>query len=138
MASQFTRQSWMHCRTVHGENQAFFAFANCTGADLTDYFNYGFDEHTWRAYCQRQKQMRDERARPRMGVMGMPGFMMGMEKPPEDMQYFMRNMRMWPSTKQPSPPLNVPTGPRAGPDKESRRHEEKRRKTDDDRYRKRY
>lgn len=28
------------------------------GADITDYFNYGFNEDTWRAYCERQKQMR--------------------------------------------------------------------------------
>ncbi|KAJ3125370.1 hypothetical protein HK098_000317 [Nowakowskiella sp. JEL0407] len=30
------------------------------GADLTDYFNYGFNEDTWRAYCQKQKQAREE------------------------------------------------------------------------------
>ncbi|KAG9325032.1 hypothetical protein KVV02_001031 [Mortierella alpina] len=29
------------------------------GADLTDYFNYGFNENIWRAYCQKQKMMRD-------------------------------------------------------------------------------
>ena len=29
------------------------------GADLTDYFNYGFNETIWRAYCQKQKMMRD-------------------------------------------------------------------------------
>lgn len=28
------------------------------GADITDYFNYGFSEETWRAYCERQKRMR--------------------------------------------------------------------------------
>ncbi|XP_018330021.1 pre-mRNA 3'-end-processing factor FIP1-like [Agrilus planipennis] len=28
------------------------------GADITDYFNYGFNEDTWRAYCERQKRMR--------------------------------------------------------------------------------
>lgn len=30
------------------------------GADITDYFNYGFSEETWRAYCERQKRMRHE------------------------------------------------------------------------------
>ncbi|KOX77867.1 Pre-mRNA 3'-end-processing factor FIP1, partial [Melipona quadrifasciata] len=30
------------------------------GADITDYFNYGFNEETWRAYCERQKRMRNE------------------------------------------------------------------------------
>lgn len=28
------------------------------GADITDYFNYGFTEDTWAAYCARQKRMR--------------------------------------------------------------------------------
>lgn len=28
------------------------------GADITDYFNYGFSEETWRSYCERQKRMR--------------------------------------------------------------------------------
>ena len=35
------------------------------GADLADYFNYGFDEQTWREYCQKQKVLRDEAARGR-------------------------------------------------------------------------
>lgn len=26
------------------------------GADITDYFNYGFNEDTWRAYCERQRR----------------------------------------------------------------------------------
>lgn len=30
----------------------FFAFL------LPDYFNYGFNEDTWRAYCERQKRLR--------------------------------------------------------------------------------
>lgn len=30
------------------------------GADITDYFNYGFDEMTWRAYAEKQKMLRDE------------------------------------------------------------------------------
>jgi len=28
------------------------------GADITDFFNYGFTEDTWRAYCDRQKRIR--------------------------------------------------------------------------------
>jgi pre-mRNA 3'-end-processing factor FIP1 len=32
------------------------------GADLSDYFNYGFNEETWRAYCQKQQAMRSEQA----------------------------------------------------------------------------
>ncbi|KAI8340309.1 Fip1 motif-domain-containing protein [Chlamydoabsidia padenii] len=31
------------------------------GADITDYFNYGFNEVTWRAYCAKQKTMREKK-----------------------------------------------------------------------------
>ena len=31
-----------------------------TGADITDYFNYGFTEETWRLYCEKQRKMRFE------------------------------------------------------------------------------
>ncbi|CAG0914661.1 unnamed protein product [Notodromas monacha] len=30
------------------------------GADITDYFNYGFTEESWRAYCDRQRRLRVE------------------------------------------------------------------------------
>ncbi|XJO73606.1 hypothetical protein BDV3_004561 [Batrachochytrium dendrobatidis] len=30
------------------------------GADITDYFNYGFNEQTWKTYCNKQKMMREE------------------------------------------------------------------------------
>ncbi|KAI8902065.1 Fip1 motif-domain-containing protein [Globomyces pollinis-pini] len=30
------------------------------GADITDYFNFGFNEQSWRAYCTKQKLFRDE------------------------------------------------------------------------------
>ncbi len=30
------------------------------GADITDYFNYGFTEDTWNIYCERQKKLRSE------------------------------------------------------------------------------
>ena len=30
------------------------------GADLSDYFNFGFNEQTWRLYVQKQKRLRDE------------------------------------------------------------------------------
>ncbi|CAG8840124.1 7500_t:CDS:2, partial [Gigaspora margarita] len=29
-------------------------------ADVTDYFNYSFNEYTWKAYCVKQKQMRED------------------------------------------------------------------------------
>jgi pre-mRNA 3'-end-processing factor FIP1 len=31
-----------------------------SGSDITDYFNYGFNEDTWRQYCARQIQIRSE------------------------------------------------------------------------------
>ena len=33
---------------------------NPIGADITDYFNYGFTEETWKLYCERQRQMKSE------------------------------------------------------------------------------
>ncbi|KAH0547657.1 hypothetical protein FGG08_000146 [Glutinoglossum americanum] len=30
------------------------------GSDVTDYFNYGFDEFTWTAYCEKQTALREE------------------------------------------------------------------------------
>jgi len=34
------------------------------GVDITDYFNYGFTEDTWREYCARQHTLRQENAAP--------------------------------------------------------------------------
>jgi pre-mRNA 3'-end-processing factor FIP1 len=30
------------------------------GADITDYFNYGFTEETWRLYCEKQRRTKTE------------------------------------------------------------------------------
>lgn len=35
-----------------------FLFFFYVGADLSDYFNYGFNEDTWKAYCEKQKRLR--------------------------------------------------------------------------------
>jgi hypothetical protein len=32
------------------------------GVDITDYFNYGFNEDTWRQYCAKQVQLRLEQS----------------------------------------------------------------------------
>lgn len=32
------------------------------GVDITDYFNYGFNEDTWRQYCGKQVQLRLEQS----------------------------------------------------------------------------
>jgi len=38
------------------------------GTDLTDYFNFGFNERTWRAYCKKLKQKREEEKSNQVGV----------------------------------------------------------------------
>lgn len=39
------------------------------GADPTDYFNFGFDEQSWREYCIKQKTLREEQAtKKRIGL----------------------------------------------------------------------
>jgi len=30
------------------------------GADIADYFNYGFTEETWKLYCEKQRKMKGE------------------------------------------------------------------------------
>jgi len=37
------------------------------GADITDYFNYGFTEDTWTKYCERQRRLRLENNVPAIG-----------------------------------------------------------------------
>ena len=37
------------------------------GADITDYFNYGFTEDTWTKYCERQRRLRLENNVPTIG-----------------------------------------------------------------------
>ncbi|KAJ3199124.1 cleavage polyadenylation factor subunit fip1, partial [Dinochytrium kinnereticum] len=38
------------------------------GADITDYFNFGFTEAAWKAYINKQKQLRDEQQQKRIHV----------------------------------------------------------------------
>lgn len=61
------------------------------GTDLTDFFNYGFDEFTWASYCLKQDTLRKE--------------VTGTKKQMEDMQNFM-NM---PGGMPPMP--GMPTAP---------------------------
>ncbi|ANB13046.1 Fip1p [Sugiyamaella lignohabitans] len=52
------------------------------GSDITDYFNYGFDEFTWTAYCSKQDTLRANYTPQKvMAMMGMPVF------PPEMMTF---------------------------------------------------
>lgn len=86
------------------------------GVDVSDYFNFGFDEFTWIYYCHKQDKLRGEfnpskvmesimkgtgesnDAKP--GVAGMPPFMANMPMPPPS---FMANM--------PMPPMGMPMPP---------------------------
>jgi pre-mRNA 3'-end-processing factor FIP1 len=99
------------------------------GTDISDYFNYGFDEFTWALYAAKQesirgefgadafasnnkKMMEDFSSMMMMGGMGMPGggsgggaSMTGMDGMPPDMQAMMQQMMasgMDPSQMDPS------------------------------------
>lgn len=47
-----------------GINQVFIKFLifyiSLLDADITDYFNYGFNEESWKVYCDKQKYLRTE------------------------------------------------------------------------------
>ena len=51
------------------------------GADISEYFNYGFDEFTWTAYCQKQRQLREDYEPGKVMASMMPDPMMGMMPP---------------------------------------------------------
>lgn len=63
--SKFNIEEFESVGTINGQPAFEFAIESIEdkpwrkpGADITDYFNYGFNEETWRAYCERQKRMR--------------------------------------------------------------------------------
>lgn len=63
--SKFNMEEFESVGSINGQPAFEFAIENIEdkpwrkpGADITDYFNYGFNEETWRAYCERQKKMR--------------------------------------------------------------------------------
>lgn len=67
------------------------------GSDITDYFNYGFDEFTWASYCLKQQELRKEVA--------------DTKKQLEDMQAFLNNMGAFPGLPgAPAPPGGAPPG----------------------------
>ncbi|CAI7587782.1 unnamed protein product [Penicillium viridicatum] len=51
------------------------------GSDLSDYFNYGFDEFTWAGYCLKQQGVRQEVGSQKRQMDDMQAFM-GMGMPP--------------------------------------------------------
>jgi len=58
------------------------------GTDMTDYFNYGFDEFTWASYCLKQETLRKDVADSKkqleemQSFLGMPGGMPAMSGMP--------------------------------------------------------
>ncbi|EWC45447.1 hypothetical protein DRE_00846 [Drechslerella stenobrocha 248] len=62
------------------------------GSDITDYFNYGFDEFTWTAYCQKQDNTRKD----------------------FDPKKMMEEMMMFGNMLDPSAIMNMPGGAGAG------------------------
>lgn len=53
------------------------------GTDMTDYFNYGFDEFTWASYCIKQQEVRGEVGGQKKQLDDMQAFMtMGMPQMP--------------------------------------------------------
>jgi pre-mRNA 3'-end-processing factor FIP1 len=53
------------------------------GSDMTDYFNYGFDEFTWASYCIKQQELRAEVSGQKKQLDDMQAFMtMGMPPMP--------------------------------------------------------
>lgn len=62
-AGKFTVEEFDHTGMINGVPAVEFNLDSLEdkpwrkpGADITDYFNYGFNEDTWRAYCERQKR----------------------------------------------------------------------------------
>lgn len=69
------------------------------GSDITDFFNYGFDEFTWASYCLKQQQLRNE--------------VTDQKKQLEEMQAFMSMGGMPGMPGAPAPTPAAPTPPAA-------------------------
>ncbi|CAO3581916.1 unnamed protein product [Absidia cylindrospora] len=72
------------------------------GADITDYFNFGFNEMSWRDYCAKQKVMNDKKVHGKVN-MNVPDFMTGMAGVPDFMKMGMMN----PMMNLPPPPTQL-------------------------------
>ncbi len=89
------------------------------GADITDYFNYDFNEETWNAYCVKQRRLREENAAMKAGMMMMPGGMMdggggGMMVQHQQHNPFQQSSGMPPMQQQNIPILNTQAGGSSG------------------------
>ncbi|XP_056010782.1 pre-mRNA 3'-end-processing factor FIP1-like [Ostrea edulis] len=54
------------------------------GADITDYFNYGFNEDTWQQYCEKQRRLRGENQGSRSYTHGSSGIKKDMTETPQN------------------------------------------------------
>lgn len=75
------------------------------GVDLSDYFNYGFDEMSWIAYCNRQDKLRAQASMP--GMMGDMG-QASMVPPMPMMPMGQMPMGQMPMGQMPNPPMGMP------------------------------
>ncbi|CAF1545141.1 unnamed protein product [Adineta ricciae] len=80
----------------------------CTGADITDYFNYGFTEETWAQYCDRQRRLRADNNLARLNAAHMP------QMPPMIPGHppMMHPMNPHSAMMMNKPPMNMPIMPR--------------------------
>jgi pre-mRNA 3'-end-processing factor FIP1 len=92
------------------------------GADVTDYFNYGFDEFTWTAYCEKQAGLREEFSQAKMAEQFMftamnLGIMPGPGMDPSQMgdMSMMGGFGMQPGQAGPGGPAVPSQGPGAQP-----------------------
>ena len=89
------------------------------GTDMSDYFNYGFDEFTWASYCLKQSTLRQEISESKkqmedmQGFLGMPGgatagmgaMAGGAEFPPDMMQIMNQMMAQGVNPQDASPEM---------------------------------
>lgn len=83
------------------------------GADISDYFNYGFDEFTWTAYCHKQDKLRGEFNPQKVMAKMMGGSGGGKAQSPFPFP-FMPNMPMPPNMQNMPMPPNMPIPPNMG------------------------
>ncbi|UJR14689.1 hypothetical protein I4U23_001682 [Adineta vaga] len=74
------------------------------GADISDYFNYGFTEETWAQYCDRQRRLRADNNLARLNATHMPQMPPMMPGHPP----MMHPMNPHPAMMMNKPPMNMP------------------------------
>ncbi|KAJ1982488.1 cleavage polyadenylation factor subunit fip1 [Dimargaris xerosporica] len=80
------------------------------GADITDYFNYGFNEKTWQEYCAKQIKLREEQQQRRQINVGGGGWTLAMEMRMAHDQVFDSSNQGASESGLPIPNLSQPGG----------------------------